>query len=312
MKPVPVGGDGSLRSHARRDAGLDRVVLGGKPERVVAHRMQHPPADATIEGRDGVAKRVVLQMTHMGLAAGIGQHLEDVVLLEVAALTRVRHLPRALARPDPLPLRLDYGRVVTVLGHPVCRLSSPWLTTIPLVTSDSPAASAAAEQVASVLQAAEQAAAQLRLEAEERLRSRIAEGDRAAELRVSAAEEEATEILAAARDEAKRIVSEASSKGLEVIGRAQSEADRLRAGAAKGHDEASWRAQDLMRVAEQTAAEIDIEGMQIVRDLRELGDSLRATPSAYSGTCRRSTPGCWVRSSASQLALHERSGGGRA
>ena len=176
------------------------------------------------------------------------------------------------------------------------------------MTSDSPAASAAAEQVASVLQAAEQAAAQLRLEAEERLRSRIAEGDRAAELRVSAAEEEATEILAAARDEAKRIVSEASSKGLEVIGRAQSEADRLRAEAAKGHDEASWRAQDLMRAAEQTAAEIDIEGMQIVRDLRELGDSLRATPSAYSGTCRRSTPGCWVRSSASQLALHERSG----
>ena len=31
-----------------------------------------------------------------------------------------------------------------------------------------------------------------------------------------------------------------------------------------------------MRTAEQTAAEIDIEGNQVVRDLRELGDSLRA------------------------------------
>jgi hypothetical protein len=77
-----------------------------------------------------------------------------------------------------------------------------------------------------------------------------------------------------------------------VIGRAQSEADRLRAEAAKSHDEASWRAQDLMRAAEQTAAEIDIEGMQIVRDLHELGIRYAPTPSAYSGTCRRSTPGC--------------------
>ncbi len=188
------------------------------------------------------------------------------------------------------------------------------------VTSDSGAASTAAEQVASVLQAAEQTAEQLRLEAEERLRGRIDEGERAAELRVSAAEEEAAEILAAAREktstsvasareeasrilakaredaarlrdeagkeaarlrgeadkEAKKIVSDASSKGLEVMGKAQSEADRLRAEAAKNHEEAAWHVKDLMRGAEQTAGEIDIEGMQVVRDLRELGDSLRA------------------------------------
>ena len=188
------------------------------------------------------------------------------------------------------------------------------------VTSDSGAAATAAEHVASVLEAAEQAAEQLRVEAEERLRSRIEEGERAAEMRVSAAEEEAAEIVAAAREEtstsiasareegsrilaqareeaarlrdeaekeakrmrteaekqAKRIVSDASSKGLEVVGKAQSEADRLRAEATKNHEEAAWRVQDLMRAAEQTAAEIDIEGMQVVRDLRELGDSLRA------------------------------------
>ena len=39
---------------------------------------------------------------------------------------------------------------------------------------------------------------------------------------------------------------------------------------------AASRAQELMRAAEQAATEIDSEGMQIVADLRELGDSLRA------------------------------------
>ena len=56
-----------------------------------------------------------------------------------------------------------------------------------------------ADQIASVLEAAQSAADQLRLEAEGRVRSRIAEGERAAELRVSAAEEEAAEILGSAR-----------------------------------------------------------------------------------------------------------------
>jgi cell division septum initiation protein DivIVA len=198
---------------------------------------------------------------------------------------------------------------------------------MPPVTSDSGAAATAAEQVASVLEAAEQTAEQLRLEAEERLLSRIAEAERAAELRVSAAEEEATELLAAAREEtassvasareeasrilakareeagrlrdeaekdakrmrseadkeAKRIVSDASSKALEVAGKAQSEADRLGAEAAKNHEEAAWRTRDMMRGAEQTAGEIDIEGMQVVRDLRALGDSLRANAERLLG-----------------------------
>lgn len=191
---------------------------------------------------------------------------------------------------------------------------------MPPVTSDSDAASTAAEQVASVLEAAELTAEQLRLEAEERLRNRIAEGERAAELRVAAAEKEAAEILAAARDQsstnvasareegsrtlakareeaarlrdqgareaklmrdeaekqARRVASEASSNAREVVDKAHSEAERLRAEGARNHEEAAWRAKDLMRAAEQTAAGIDIDGMEIVRDLRELGDSLRA------------------------------------
>ncbi len=263
-------------------------------------------------------------MSDVGLPAGVGQHFQDVALLQVAAVVCaagvVRHFPGALALPDALPFRLDYGRVVTVLDHHGFRLSSPYLTTMTLVTPDSDAASTAAEQVASILEAAEQAAERLRVEAQERVRNRIAEGDRAAELRVSAAEEEAAEILTAARNEssssiasareeasrtlakvreeaaglrdqaaqeakrmrseaeqeAKRIVSEAGTRGLEAVGHAESEAERLRAESAKDHEEAAWKAQDLMRAAEQTAAEIDIEGNQVVRDLRELGDSLRA------------------------------------
>ena len=55
---------------ARMLAGLDRVVLGGQAERVVAHRMQHAPAAAAVEVRDGVADGVDLQMPDVRLAAG--------------------------------------------------------------------------------------------------------------------------------------------------------------------------------------------------------------------------------------------------
>ena len=121
MKPVPVSPDGALGRRAGRDARLDRVVLSGQTERVVAHRVQHSPSDAAVEVRDRVPERVVLQMPDVRFAAGIGQHLEHIALLQLAPVSRadmvVRHLPGALALPDALPFRLDYGRVVTVLGH---------------------------------------------------------------------------------------------------------------------------------------------------------------------------------------------------
>ena len=96
-------------------AGLDRVVLGGQAERVVAHRVQDAAAGAAVEVRDRVADRVVLQVPHVRLAAGVGQHLEHVGLGPLIGV--VGDLPGALALPDLLPLGLDRLGVVAVLGH---------------------------------------------------------------------------------------------------------------------------------------------------------------------------------------------------
>ena len=110
------GGDGGVGRLARVLSGADRVVLGRQAEGVVAHRMQHAHSLAAAEVRDRVADRVVLQVADVGLAAGIGQHLEHVGLL--APIGLVGHLPRALVVPDALPARLDLTRVIAVgLGH---------------------------------------------------------------------------------------------------------------------------------------------------------------------------------------------------
>ena len=77
---------------------------------------------------------------------------------------------------------------------------------VPTATRARPStATAAAHQVALIVAAAEHAAEELRLETEERMRSRIAEGERAAEYRVQAAEDEATEIITSAQEEAARL-----------------------------------------------------------------------------------------------------------
>ena len=101
---------------ARVLAGLDRMVLGRQAECVVADRVQHLSPRAAVEVRDRVADRVVLQVPHVRLARRVGQHLEHVGL-GLAGHVLVRHLPRLLARPDLLPLRLDRARVVAMLGH---------------------------------------------------------------------------------------------------------------------------------------------------------------------------------------------------
>jgi hypothetical protein len=62
---------------------------------------------------DGVPDRVDLQVTHVRLAARVGEHFEHVV---VVALGLVGNLPRALALPQRLPPPLDLARVVA-LGH---------------------------------------------------------------------------------------------------------------------------------------------------------------------------------------------------
>ena len=93
--------------------------------------------------------------------------------------------------------------------------------------ADPDALSAAPGRVASIVGAAERAAAELREQAELRSRERIAEAERAAENRVLAADEEAEETLASARAEA-----EATTQ------RSGREVDRLHAEAEQARDEA--------------------------------------------------------------------------
>ena len=110
------GGDRRLGGSPGVLAGLDRVVLRRQPERVVAHRVQHPMARAPVEVGDRVADRIVLQVPDVGLAGRVRQHLEHVGLPVRRVIVVVGHLPRALALPDRLPFRLDRARVVAVLG----------------------------------------------------------------------------------------------------------------------------------------------------------------------------------------------------
>ena len=121
MEPVAICRDRPVGGDPRVHAGLDRVVLRGQAERVIAHRVQHAPADPPVEVRDRVAERVVLQMADVRLAARVRQHLEHVRLLapvNVAVVRRlVGDLPRVLARPQLLPLGLDLLRVIASLGH---------------------------------------------------------------------------------------------------------------------------------------------------------------------------------------------------
>lgn len=115
----------------------------------------------------------------------------------------------------------------------------------------------ASSRVAEILAAAEHAAEGLRLEAERRMRDRIAEGDRAASNRIEAAEAEALEVLANAQEEAEKIRAEAE----EV--------------AKKTRDAARVEARQIVRDAGDAARDVLRDGTQLSGNLRELSDSLR-------------------------------------
>src|SRR5947209_7456811 len=158
-------------------------------------------------------------------------------------------------------------------------------------SSPSTSAVAAADRVASIVAAAEAAAERMRSEAEERMRARIAEGDRAADNRVKAAEEEAEEIVRLAQAEATRLrdtaraVDEgaqttATTEALTIVGRAQEEAEKsvreANATATRVREEAEERARGLLSDARDTAGGVRAEGLEIVANLRQMGDSLRS------------------------------------
>jgi uncharacterized membrane protein YqiK len=152
--------------------------------------------------------------------------------------------------------------------------------------------------VGTIVAAAEEAAESIRLRTESRMRDRIAEGERAAENRVRAAEEEAAEILKAARDEAERAKTVAASEALAILAKAHDDADRTRAEAeaaktaataevrelvARGQQDAEAsvakakkQSREILGEARVAATGVRSEGMELVSNLREMGDSMRS------------------------------------
>ncbi len=95
--------------------GPDRMILGGQTERVVPHGLKHAEAVAAPVVSDRIADRVDLEVADVGLAGGVGEHDDHVglgLLRIEAGVAGIRHLPRLLLRPDPLPLALEGARVV--------------------------------------------------------------------------------------------------------------------------------------------------------------------------------------------------------
>ena len=131
------------------------------------------------------------------------------------------------------------------------------------------AARSAADQVAGILSAAEQTAERIRSETETRAGERIAEGERAAQYRITAAEEEAAEILQSARADAERIGREARKSADAALAEAEQAAARSR-------EETERHTRELISEARATAQEVRSEGMELVANMRQMGDSMRA------------------------------------
>ena len=92
---------------------LECRVLCRQAKRVPAHGVQHVVAAHPHMARQGVADRVVTHMAHMQLAAGIGQHLQHVILRLVRP-SRIGRIERRVRRPARLPLRLNCRWVVSL------------------------------------------------------------------------------------------------------------------------------------------------------------------------------------------------------
>jgi hypothetical protein len=156
--------------------------------------------------------------------------------------------------------------------------------------------SVASSKVAAIVEAAERAAEDLRMKTEEKVRSRIAEADRAADLRVEAAEAEAREIVDTARREAAAVEAEAregvrliheraaqtreeaEARKAAAVAEATDEAARVRADAeAYAEDtrqDARRAAREMIAEAHDAARDVLHDGTTLSGHLQELSDSL--------------------------------------
>jgi hypothetical protein len=156
--------------------------------------------------------------------------------------------------------------------------------------------SVASSKVAAIVESAERAAEDLRIKTEEKVRERIAEAARAADLRVEAAEAEAREIVDAARREAAALEAEAR-EGVRLIheraaqtreeaearksaamAEASEEALRVRASgdayAEEARQDAKRAAREIIAEAHAAARDVLHDGTTLSGHLQELSDSL--------------------------------------
>jgi cell division septum initiation protein DivIVA len=145
--------------------------------------------------------------------------------------------------------------------------------------------SVASAKVAAIVEAAERAAEDLRLKTEERMRERIAEADRAANLRVEAAEAEAREIVEQARRDAETLISQARvdvqgvhDEAARARNDAEAESARVRAEVEDYAKDAKQAARDDARAivgeAQAAARGVLTDGTELSGHLQELSDSL--------------------------------------
>lgn len=153
------------------------------------------------------------------------------------------------------------------------------------------AAVGTSHRVGAIVTAAEEAAARLLADTEQRVHARIAEADRASTMRIEAAEAEALEILANARSEAARVEQtvrnaleaereEATARALEIVARAGKQAKETRSAAdayaAQSREAAEARARELLVEAREVVAAVLADGGQLSDHLSALSQSLRA------------------------------------
>jgi len=128
VRDVRLGGGPRVRS------GLDRVLLGGQAEGVVAQGVQHVATTHPLEPAVDVGRDVPQRVTDVqARAAGVGEHVQDVELLSTGDLLgvgpgarRVRRPEGALAVPAVLPLLLDpSGQVSGVAVRRLIGLAGP-------------------------------------------------------------------------------------------------------------------------------------------------------------------------------------------
>ena len=148
----------------------------------------------------------------------------------------------------------------------------------------------ASRRVASIMRAAEDAAAELRAEAERRSDARIAEAARAADNRIRAAEDEAAELLGEARAEAQRVTEaaeadatrlreDARTESTRIVAEARAEAEEVQriaeVFAAQTKEEAEESARRQLGRARELAAQVLSDGTDMSDHLNQLADSLR-------------------------------------